>query len=101
MERRKQDDVETSSDPQIDIKFVAVESLQGQVVVNQEDVMVEIAKSLTRDLGTFVQHIVKNKVVEDAQKALKFTKVIQSSVAEEVSEMLKSTMQVKREQESS
>ena len=39
--------------------------------------------------------------VEDTKKVLEFTKAIQSSAAEEVGEMLRSTMQVKREQESS
>ena len=56
--------------------------------------MIETAKSLERKLGISTAHIVKKKVVEDAQKALKFTEVIQSIAAEMMGEMMMSTMQV-------
>lgn len=39
----------------------------------------------------------KEKTVEDAQEVLEFTEAIQSSAGVEVGEMLKNTMQVKRE----
>jgi len=57
--------------------------------------------SIARELGTSFAHIMKKKTIEYAQKVMKFTDAIQSSTAEEVGEMLKSTMQVKREQGSS
>lgn len=63
--------------------------------------MIETAKSIARELGTSVSHIVKKKVVEDAKKALGFTNEIQTIAAIEVGEMLKTKMQVKREQRGS
>ena len=60
--------------------------------------VIETANSIARELGTSVANIVNKNVVEDAQKVLEFTKAIQSSAAVEVSEMLKTIMQVKREQ---
>ena len=59
--------VESSSDPQTDIQFVAVESQQAGV--NQEEVVIEIARSLTKELGTLTTHLVKQKIVEDAEKS--------------------------------
>ena len=89
----------TPSDPRTDAQHVAAESLQNQGSQEaQEAFVIEQAKSITRELGTSVAHIVKKKVVEDAKKVLDFTEAIQNSVAEEVGEMLKSMMQVKREQ---
>jgi hypothetical protein len=49
-------------------------------------------------LETSATYILKKKAVEDAKKVLDFTKAIQSSSAVEVGEMLKSIMQVNREQ---
>lgn len=60
--------------------------------------MVETAKSIARELGTYVAHIVEKKDAENAYKVLEFPESIQSSGAAEVGEMLKTTMQVKREQ---
>jgi len=38
--------------------------------------VIEQAKNVARELGTSVAHIVEKKVVEDAQKILKFTEEI-------------------------
>jgi len=58
---------ESSSEPQIDIQSVADESQQEHSGV--ENVVLEIAKSLARELGTSTTHSVIQKVVEDAKKA--------------------------------
>jgi len=90
---------EMPSDSQTDLQSVVFENLQNQRVKNSQEVVVlEQAKSIARELGTSVAHIMKNKVVEDAKKVLDFIKAIQNSAAKEVGEMLKSQMQVKREQ---
>ena len=104
MVKNKKDDEkapETSSDPQTDIQSAAAKSQQGQTSEDKEEMVIEIAKSLARKLGTLTAHIVKKKVVEDAKKSQKLVEAIQSSVAEKVDEMLMSSIQVKREQETS
>jgi ATP-dependent Lon protease len=99
MDRRKKAATKTSSDPQTDSQSVVAESLQVQESQQtQEAFIFEQAKSVARELGTSVAHIVKKKTIENAQKVLEFTDAIQSTAAAEVGEMLKSTMQVKREQ---
>ena len=90
---------ETPSNSQTNTKFVAAESLQNQGSQEaQEAVVIVKAKEIAKKLGSSVAHIVKKKDVEDAQKAMKFTKEIQNTVGKEVNEMLKTKMQVKREQ---
>jgi len=91
----------TSSDPQTDIQYVAAESQQGQTCEDKEQIVIETAKSLARELGTSTYHIVKKKVVEGAKKAHKLNEANQSFTAEKVDEMLMSFMQVKTEQETS
>jgi len=89
---------ESSSDTQIDIQSVAAESQQGHTGIDKEKVVVETARSLARELGTSTAHIVKQKIVEDAERAQKLAEDIQSSTAEKVDGMIMSTMKVKRKQ---
>lgn len=59
-------DVETSSDPQTVVQTIAAESLQDQRMVVQDEVVIETAKSLTKELGTSIAHLVEKKTVDDA-----------------------------------
>lgn len=49
-------------------------------------------------MGISVAYLVDKKTTQDAQKILEFTETIQSSAADEVCVLLKSTMEVNREQ---
>lgn len=57
---------ETSSDPQTVVQTIDAESLQDQRMVVQDEVVIETTKSLTKELGTSVAHLVEKKTVDDA-----------------------------------
>jgi len=57
----------------------------------------EAAKNLAKELGTIIAHIVKKKVVEDAKKVVEFAEAVKGIATEKVGDLLKATMEVKRE----
>lgn len=99
MERRKKVLAESTSDPQTIDQTIATESLQEQE--SKEVFLVEQAKWIARKLGLSTASLVQKNVGKEAQKVVEYAEAIQSLAADEAGNLLKATMEIKREKASS